>query len=67
MIDLRVSNGLDSDHGRRSVGPDLSQNCLQKVVSRRKKSAQAKNEVTLCMVLLTAKTLKKLRTSKGYY
>ena len=47
------------------TGPDLSQNCLQKVVSRRKKSAQSKNEVTMCMVLLAAKTLKKLRTSKG--
>ena len=31
MINLRVSNGLDSDHGRRSVGPDLSQNCLQRL------------------------------------
>ena len=26
---IRVSNGLDPDQDRRSVGPDLGRNCLQ--------------------------------------
>ena len=28
---IRVSNGLDPDQGRHSVGPDLGPNCLQKL------------------------------------
>ena len=28
---IRVSNGLDPDQDRRSVGPDLGPNCLQRV------------------------------------
>ena len=29
---LSVSNGLNADHARYSVGPDLDQNCLQRKV-----------------------------------
>ena len=28
---IRVSNGLDPDQDRRSVGPDLGPNCLQRL------------------------------------
>ena len=28
---IRVSNSLDTDHDRHSVGPDLDPNCLQRL------------------------------------
>ena len=37
-----VSNSLDSDQARHSVGPDLGQNCLQRFSADNKKM-QAKN------------------------
>ena len=33
-----LSNSLDPDHGRHSVGPDLGTNCLQKSPLARKKA-----------------------------
>ena len=36
---IRVSNHLDSDQDRHSVGPDLGPNCLQKVISRQQVTA----------------------------
>ena len=30
---ISVSNGLDSDQDRRSVGPDLGPNCLQRLLA----------------------------------
>ena len=32
---MRVSNSLDSDQARLSVGPDLGPNCLQKLSAGR--------------------------------
>ena len=32
---IRVSNSLDLDQARHSIGPDLGPNCLQKVISKR--------------------------------
>ena len=41
---IRVSNGLDPDQDRRSVGPDLGPNCLQKL-SADDKSPLARKEL----------------------
>ena len=37
----RVSNSLDPDQGRQSVGPDLDPNCLQRLSIDDKKSPLA--------------------------
>ena len=36
---IRVSNGLDPDQDRRSVGPDLCPNCLQRLSAGNKSRA----------------------------
>ena len=36
MNTIRVSNGLGPDQDRRSVGPDLGPNCLQKLLAEDK-------------------------------
>ena len=41
---MRVSNGLDSDQDRRSVGPDLGPNCFAKVISRQQKLLLARKD-----------------------
>ena len=41
----RVSNGLDSDHDRRSVGPDVGQKLFAKFISRRQKSPLTRKEL----------------------
>ena len=41
---IRVSNSLDPDQNRRSVGPDLGPNCLQRSSADDKKSPQARKE-----------------------
>ena len=40
---IRVSNGLDPDQNRRSVGTDLGPNCLQRL-SGKEKSPLAREE-----------------------
>ena len=42
---IRMSNGLDPDQDRHSVGPDLGPNCFANVVSRRQKSLLARIEL----------------------
>ena len=37
---IRVSNGLDPDQDRRSVGPDLGPNCLQRLSAYDKRCSQ---------------------------
>ena len=41
----RVSNSLDPDQDRRSVGPDLGQKLFAKFISRRQKSPLARKEL----------------------
>ena len=43
---IRVSNGLDLDQDRRSVGPDLGPNCLQ-MLSAADKYATCKERVNI--------------------
>ena len=45
---IKVSNGLDSDQDRHSVGPDLRPNCLQRL-SADDKSLQLKDELLTCI------------------
>ena len=40
-----MSNCLDPDHDRHSVGPDLGPNCLQRLSADDKKVAASKEEV----------------------
>ena len=42
---IRVSNCLDLDQDRHSVGPDLGPNCLQKLSADDKKSPLARKEL----------------------
>ena len=44
---ISVSNGLDPDQDRRSVGPDLGPNCLQMLLSADGKVAASKGRVML--------------------
>ena len=44
---IRVSINLDPDKGRRSVGPDLGANCLQRL-SRDNISMLARKELKIC-------------------
>ena len=48
---IRVSNGLDSDQDRRSVGPDLGPNCLQRL-STDDNSLRSKERVIIFIRLL---------------
>ena len=41
-----MSNSLDPDQDRRSVGPDLGPNCLQRLSSDDKKSPPARKELS---------------------
>ena len=52
---IRVSNGLDPDQDRHSVGPDLDPNCLQRL-SAVDKSPVAGKELTCVHVLLNIQT-----------
>ena len=40
-----MSDSLDPDQALHSVGPDLGPNCLQRVISRRKKSQLVRKEL----------------------
>ena len=55
-ITIRVSNSLDLDQDRRSVGPDLGPNCLQtKVISRQNKLSFAGRVLILFPFVLKMK------------
>ena len=45
MNAIRVSNGLDLDQVRHSVGPDLDPNCLQRLSADHEISAIARKEL----------------------
>ena len=49
MNTLRVSNCLNPDQDRHSVGPDLGFNCLQRLSADDKVTPSKERGVTLCM------------------
>ena len=51
---IRVSNALDSDQDRHSVGPDLSPNCLQRLTAEQMtKTAASKERVDLFVCIIS--------------
>ena len=44
---MGLSNGLDPDQDRHSVGPDLGPKLFAKYISRRQESPLARKELTL--------------------
>ena len=47
---IRASNGLDPDHDRRSVGPDLGPNCLQMLSADDKSRTVAPNRALKVLI-----------------